>query len=160
MNGIIKNNNGELMTTSKLVADYFGKAHRDVVRALDNIECSAEFRAANFAHSSYTSPQNKVLQCFNITKDGFYFLAMGFTGDKAAKFREGFIAEFKAMEKGLDNFDAKVTKLSLKGKGIEEMGKEWSRLGHSVNKQKKAHDKSALELIDKIQCKLDFTGEK
>ena len=155
MNSIV-NNNGELMTTSKLVADYFSKAHRDVVRAIDNIECSDKFRAANFTRSSYTSPQNKVLQCFNMTKDGFYFLAMGFTGEKASRFREGFIDEFKEMEKGLLNTDAEMTRLSTQGKKIKVMGSEWSKFGHDINKQKKAHDKSVALLIDKVQYKLNL----
>ncbi len=38
---------------------------------------------------------------FNITRDGFSFLAMGFTGKKAAEFKERFIAAFNAMEQRL-----------------------------------------------------------
>jgi len=156
MNDLVKINNGELMTTTKLVADYFGKAHRDVTRALENMDCSPEFRAANYAMSSYTSPQNKVLKCFNVSKDGFYFLAMGFTGSKAAEFKEGFIKAFNQMEKGLLNVDAEMTKLSNQGKEIKQLGSEWSKFGHEINKQKKAHDKSVLKLVDKVQLKLGF----
>jgi phage regulator Rha-like protein len=38
---------------------------------------------------------------YYITKDGFMMLAMGFSGDKAAKFKEAFIMAFNKMEHAL-----------------------------------------------------------
>ena len=38
---------------------------------------------------------------YNITRDGFTFLAMGYTGKKAAEFKEKYIAAFNAMEQQL-----------------------------------------------------------
>ena len=73
MNDLVKVNNGELMTTSKIIADVFGKSHRKVTRDIKELDCSDEFRAANFGRSSYTSPQNKVLKCFDISRDGMVF---------------------------------------------------------------------------------------
>ena len=144
------------MVSSKKVADKFGKVHRDVIRAIKELDCSDEFRLRNFAHSSYTSPQSKVLKCFDITEDGFYFLCMGFTGKKAAKWKESFISTFKQMRLGLLNVDAEMTRLSNQGKELKKLGSDWSKFGHDINKQKKAHDKSVNELIDKVQIKLDF----
>ena len=159
MNELVKINKGKLMTTTKLIADYFGKAHRDVTRALENMDCSQEFRDANYVMSSYTSPQNKILKCFNVSKDGFYFLAMGFTGGRAAKFKEGFIVAFNEMEKGLLNVDAEMTRLSNQGKEIKLLGSEWSKFGHQINNQKKSHEKSVNALINKVQLKLDFKDQ-
>jgi len=157
MNGLVKVNDGELMTTSKIIADVFGKSHRKVTRDINELDCSEEFRAANFGQSSYTSPQNKVLKCFNVTRDGMVFLCMGFTGKKAAQWKEKYISAFNEMEKGLLNVDAEMTRLSNQGKQIKELGSEWSKFGHQINKQKKAHDKSVLELVDKVQLKLGFS---
>jgi len=156
MNDLVKNKSGELITTSKIVSDVFGKAHRDTVRAINNLDCSEEFRTANFAQSSYTSPQNKVLKCFNITRDGFSFLCMGFTGKKAAKWKEKYIKAFNEMEKGLLNVDAEMTRLSNQGRELKQLGSEWSAFGHQINKQKKANDKASAELIDKVQLTLGF----
>ncbi len=39
---------------------------------------------------------------FEMTKDGFVFLVMGFTGKKAAAFKEAYIAEFNRMEERLN----------------------------------------------------------
>lgn len=94
MNDLVKNNNGELMTTSKIISDVFGKAHRDTVRAINNLECSDEFRSANFIESSYTSSQNKTLDCYKVTRIGAVFLCTGFTGKRALAKKEKLIAAF------------------------------------------------------------------
>ena len=60
----------------------------------ENLDCPQEFRDANFGVSSYISQQNKELLMYEITKDGFSFLVMGYTGSKAAKFKVDFINEF------------------------------------------------------------------
>ena len=62
---LVKQSDGQLMTTSKIVSDVFGKVHRDVVRSIKELKCSDEFRVRNFAQSYYVSPQNKKLQCHN-----------------------------------------------------------------------------------------------
>ena len=158
MSDLVKNNNGELLTTSKIISDVFGKSHRKVIRDINELGCSDKFREANFGQSSYTSPQNKVLKCFDITRDGMVFLCMGFTGKKAAEWKEKYISAFNDMEKGLLNVDSEMTRLSNQGKEIKLLGSEWAKFGHNINKQKKAHDKSVSSLIDKVQCKLDFKG--
>lgn len=90
---------GSVTVNSKDVADKFGKNHRDVLRAISNIECSEDFRVRNFTRSSYLSLQNKKLECVNMTRDGFVFLAMGFTGKEAAKWKEAYINAFNEMER-------------------------------------------------------------
>jgi len=89
---------GKDVTTSLLVAKVFGKNHDKVCRDIKALECSDKFRAANFGESSYRSAQNKELPMYEITKDGFSFLVMGYTGAKAAEFKETFIREFNKRE--------------------------------------------------------------
>ncbi len=40
---------GQAMTTSMAVAEHFGKLHKDVLKALKNLECSDDFTERNFA---------------------------------------------------------------------------------------------------------------
>ena len=54
--------------------------------------------ALNFADSSYKNEQNKKQPEVLMTRDGFTFLAMGFTGKKAAQWKEQYIAAFNQME--------------------------------------------------------------
>lgn len=89
--------NGTIKTTSLKVAEHFGKRHGDVIRSLNNIECSTEFSERNFALAEYIDEQGKPRPAYEITKDGFTFLAMGFTGKEAAKWKEAYINAFNAM---------------------------------------------------------------
>jgi len=155
MNDIIKNECGQLKTTSKIISDVFGKTHIKVTEAIGMLECSDDFKELNFERSFYVSPQNKKIPCYNITEDGFYFLCMGFSGKKAAKWKEEFLVTFKQMRKAVINVDAEVTRLSIEGKEIKQRGSEWSQFGRDIRKDKKSHDKSVAELISEVQFKLD-----
>jgi uncharacterized protein (DUF4415 family) len=68
------------------------------MRSIRKLECSAEFARCNFAQSSYLNEQGKQQPMYRITKDGFMFLAMGFTGREAAKWKEAYITAFNRME--------------------------------------------------------------
>ncbi|WP_371366227.1 hypothetical protein SRRS_06800 [Sporomusa rhizae] len=91
----------DIVATSRAVADMFSKRHGDVLRAIDNCECSAEFRQRNFASSSYKNEQNKKQPMYLLTKNGFAFIVMGFTGKKAAHFKEAYINRYEEMEAAL-----------------------------------------------------------
>ena len=97
--------NEQITTTSLNVAEVFGKNHRDVLRSIDNLvaELPEEIRVRNFAQGSYTLPDtgNQQHRVFNITRDGFTLLVMGFTGKKALAFKLAYIDKFNAMEAAL-----------------------------------------------------------
>lgn len=93
--------NGRAVTTSLAVANYFTKRHERVLDRIRNLECSAEFAEHNFVLSGYTDASGRKLPCYQITRDGFAFLAMGFTGKRAAQFKEAYINAFNQMEKQL-----------------------------------------------------------
>lgn len=90
--------NNRLVTTSLDIAQNFGKKHAHVLRDIENLECSQSFRESNFGLSSYISNQNKALPMYEITRDGFVFLCMGFTGASAAYWKERYINAFNQME--------------------------------------------------------------
>ena len=90
--------NGQATTTSRNIAETFGKVHKNVVKRIAEIDCSDEFRCANFVAHPYTNPQNgQTYTEYLITRDGFAFLCMGFTGAKAAQWKERYIATFNEM---------------------------------------------------------------
>lgn len=98
--------NGQAMIDSRTVAEVFGKQHKNVLRDIENLDCSPEFTALNFEPSKYKDKSGKKNPCYNMTKDGFVFLVMGFTGKKAAEFKEKYIAAFNAMESHIRQFYA------------------------------------------------------
>ncbi|WP_299077888.1 Rha family transcriptional regulator [uncultured Paraglaciecola sp.] len=93
----------ELTTTSLKVAEVFGKQHKDVLKKIGNVECSSEFNRRNFAPVTYFDAKNEERKSVEMTKDGFIFLVMGFTGKKAAEIKEKYIEAFNWMEKQLSN---------------------------------------------------------
>lgn len=92
---------GHVTTTSNQIAAHFNKRHDTVLRAIRKLECSAEYRLRNFAESSYRNEQGKEQPCYRLTRDGFVFLAMGFTGKDAAQWKEAYITAFNKMEQEL-----------------------------------------------------------
>ena len=78
-----------------------------IKRAIDNLECSQEFSERNFALAKTKDKQGKERRSFNITKDGFTFLAMGFTGKEAARFKEAYIKAFNNMAEHIRNYKEK-----------------------------------------------------
>lgn len=98
---------GQAVTSSLAVADFFSKRHDDVLKKIRILDCSPEFCARNFAETSILVRQpnggTRKLPCYQITRDGFAFLAMGFTGKRAARFKEAYINAFNQMEKQLSN---------------------------------------------------------
>lgn len=102
---IVFENNNEAVTSSRLVAEYFGKRHDSVTRAIRNLNCSKEFNDHNFAVVNYTDKKGETRQEYLMTKDGFTILAMGFTGAKAMQFKEAYINAFNKMQNLLKSND-------------------------------------------------------
>lgn len=104
-NLVFQNSNGNDVTTSLLVAEVFGKEHSKVVRDIESLSCSASFNAANFGVITYIDSRNREQTAYEMTKDGFSFLVMGYTGAKAGEFKEKFINEFNRREALLKDDD-------------------------------------------------------
>ena len=86
------------MVGSRVVAEKFGKAHRTVLRSIQNLDCSEEFSLHNFVPSNYTNTRGKIYTEYIMTQKGFEYLTLGFTGKKAAMFREWYVERFHALE--------------------------------------------------------------
>lgn len=100
--------NGVLSVLSTNVADVFGRRHDDVLKAIGNIlRDLPEERRANFELIEFDAVNNfgatVKRKAYRLTRAGFVFLAMGFTGAKADKFKWAYIDEFDRMEKVLRN---------------------------------------------------------
>lgn len=102
---VIQNSKGNDVTTSLIVAQVFGKEHRNVLRDIETLSCSDSFNALNFEQIEYTDGKGRIQRAYQITKDGFSFLVMGYTGEKAGQFKEKFINEFNKREQLLKSED-------------------------------------------------------
>ncbi len=89
---------GRPTTTSLVVAEVFGKLHKNVIKAIRALECPPEFTELNFEPSEFTDSTGRKLPMYRMTRDGFTFLCMGFTGKEAARWKIAYLEAFNRME--------------------------------------------------------------
>lgn len=108
------NKEEKTVVSSLDVAETFEKEHKhvleDVRRISDNLD-TAEFSAL-FYETEYKASNGKKNPMYLMNRDGFTLLVMGYTGEKAMKFKLAYIKQFNAMEKALQG------KLIEREKGI------------------------------------------
>ncbi|WP_345873057.1 Rha family transcriptional regulator [Shewanella algae] len=109
LNHLVCAQDGALITTSINVAEAFGKQHKDVLRRLQALDCSTDFTERNFTPSGYFDSTGRKLPMWQMTKDGFMFLVMGFTGKKAAAIKEAYINAFNWMAEQLSGASRQKT---------------------------------------------------
>lgn len=119
----ITERDGIPVTTSRAVAEQFGKRHDNVIHAIEELleELNAlkikavdgdseqtepalispgnsDFAAQNFLLTEYKDGKGELRPEYLLTRDGFTLLAMGFTGAKALTFKVAYINAFNRME--------------------------------------------------------------
>lgn len=135
---------GRPTTTSLIVAEVFGKEHKAVLRAIRSLDCPPDFHERNFAPMEVEVQigLGKVRKdpAYRMTRDGFTFLCMGFTGKEAARWKVAYIEAFNRMEAELQRqhaeqynaevgaeFTGRVVELDF-GKGV--VAAEWDTAGN------------------------------
>lgn len=92
---------GQLITSSLLVAEAFGKQHKHVLEKIESLDVTDSFSSANFsAHVQKISIGNgaqRDSKVYRMTKDGFMLLVMGFTGKRAMDIKIAYINAFNRM---------------------------------------------------------------
>lgn len=115
---VVTLNDGIVTTLSTDVATFFGKQHKDVLRAIENITVNLpENRRRNFTlcFENNALANGKPMKRYRLTRDGFTFLAMGFTGEKAQAFKWAYIDAFNRMEAKLYGVKAAECPATLNG---------------------------------------------
>ena len=181
INQLVHQNGDRLYVTTLDISNRFAKQHKNVMQSIENIECSQQFRRLSFKPSSYNNAQNKAQPMFEITRDGFVFLCMGFTGSQAALWKERYIEAFNQMETALRggspaihqqqitiarengqlrdmvaNRDMIITAkdqviMGLQDKLIGSQGRQIRLIGQVANMQKRQHDKEIITLIETME---------
>ncbi|HEX6829221.1 MAG TPA: Rha family transcriptional regulator [Burkholderiales bacterium] len=90
----------QAVTTSLAIAEYFGKRHDNILARIEKLkaECPPDFNALNFKAVEFTDAKGEFRPAYEMTRDGFTLLAMGFTGAKALHFKLAYIERFNRME--------------------------------------------------------------
>ncbi len=102
---LVKLIDNQPMTTSLKVAEVFGKEHDDLLRKIQKLSEDVKDVRKNaemFISGVYRDNYDREQPMYEITRDGFTLLAMGFTGKKALQFKLKYIAAFNKMERMLN----------------------------------------------------------
>lgn len=106
---VFENKDEQVFCTSLDVAKVFGKRHKNILRDIENIlndlreigdlQCKLNFELSFKTRKieGFRGRERKY-PYYNLTRDGFSLLAMGFTGKKALQFKIAFINAFNEME--------------------------------------------------------------
>lgn len=132
----IKSVQGALRTTSLKVAEAFGKNHRDVLRKIDGLDCTPEFTSAHFcAHEEmiHAGAVKRLSRVVEMDKDGFMFLVMGFTGQKAAQIKEAYINAFNWMAEKLGRAPTSVDDRKPLNRAVRTLANLRSAQGESAD---------------------------
>ena len=130
------------MTDSLRVSEQFGKRHADVLRDIEQLECSEEFTQRNFALSYYRDESGKKNKMRLMTFDGFVFLVMGYRGRKAAQFKEAYINEFNRMA----DFIRKLETAKVESRELTDAIK----FAHADGEYHNYHFSNEFDLINRI----------
>lgn len=131
-------------TTSLDIASVFKKRHDNIIAQIESLP-NDDFRRLNFKASSKPRQNGlfvKDTKFYLITKDGFCLLVMGFTGEKAYKFKVEFINAFNKMEAMIKLSRPHLDKLA------QSVGELNSKLAYLEDKNRVLADK-VLEVTDK-----------
>lgn len=99
---VSKNDKGELVVTSRQVAEDFGKEHKNVVRAIENLTAQNSAVKNIMIESKFEHRGNEYTE-YLLTRDGFSLLVMGFTGSRALEWKLKYIEAFNKMEQAIKN---------------------------------------------------------
>ena len=107
---LVTTKGNELKTDSRKVAMAFGKRHDNVMRDIRKIlpQINEEFNALIFEEVEYTDKKGEKRQMYEMTKDGFMLLTMGYTTPEAMKIKIAYIKAFNAMRHKLDNINTSL----------------------------------------------------
>lgn len=151
-------NGAVALTNSILVAKKFGKEHKHVLDAIRELVkgCAENSADPMFEETTYIHPQNgQTYPMFIMNRDGFTLLAMGFSGDKALRFKLDYMAAFNKMEKALkEPRELSRKELALMVVQAEEE-KERLMIENKAQADKIAEDAPKVEFHDKIIASSD-----
>lgn len=92
---------GQVVVSSRQIAEHFEKRHADVLAGIENITTENSVVTPMFCETTYTAGTGKAYKEYLMNRDGFSLLVMGFTGKKALEWKIKYIQAFNAMEEEL-----------------------------------------------------------
>lgn len=156
---------GQVFTTSKKIAEYFGKTHKNVLRKIKQTisDCPEEFAGLNFEPTDYIDKNGDIQPMYKLSKDGYMLLVMSFTGKAAMLIKIKFIQAFNWMYEQINRWkdlgEEAQHRHALKAAKSELKGRLGSQLMNKRKKEKKALQLEYEQILSLTQPKLLFVDE-
>lgn len=148
------------MTDSLRVAHCFGKRHDNVLQAIRNLDIPEKWHLLNFKECLKINKlaNKKKEPYYQITRDGFALLAMGFTGKKAMRWKLAYIEAFNKMEAHIRAQELYAELYQAQRLlQIEEDKASMCGRGLVLSKHTRPPLRNRITIIhDKLQLQLDF----
>ncbi|MBR8463644.1 Rha family transcriptional regulator [Campylobacter sp. faydin G-24] len=122
-------------TTSLDIASVFEKRHDNILAQIRELP-QDDFNALNFKEIKYQDQKGELRPCYKLTRDGFSLLVMGFTGEKAYRWKIEFINAFNKMENMLKGGGSSNQALNLIASAMQTMLSQNSTILELLKKQK------------------------
>lgn len=103
----------QLVTSTLMVAEKFGKRHADVLETIDKMHSTEKSVQSLFFEDTYKDASGKKNRMFYMNRDGFSLLVMGFSGKDALHWKLEYIRAFNEMEKTLKRILDERTKWAM-----------------------------------------------
>lgn len=128
---LVQVENEQVVTDSRKVAEVFGKEHKNVIQAIENITAENSAVSSMFYETDYTAGTGKHYKMYLLNRDGFTLLAMGFTGKQALEWKLKYIKAFNEMEaelKAKQEPKSQIDILVESAKALQRQERELARL--------------------------------
>lgn len=154
----LRNENGQILASSREVADRFSKNHKEVLRSIKNIskEISTAQFCALFKPSTYKASNGKSNPEYLLTRDGFSLLSMGFTGKEALEWKLKYIDAFNQMEEKLKSGTQLTEEERLK---LQLFSKDAGEVAYAHNRLVELATTPLINQIEEQKPKVEYHDE-
>ena len=143
MNDLVQIVNNQAVTSSRRIAEKFGKNHKDVLRSIREI-LVAQNCATKFYSETTFEYRGQKFPMYLMNRDGFSLLVMGFSGKDAIEWKIKYINAFNEMEnrlkgdpmKQLDIMEKQIAIMRQYGQQLVEHSGQIISLNNAMNEVK------------------------
>jgi anti-repressor protein len=104
--------NGQVVVSSREVAEHFGKKHKNVIQSIENLAAENSVTKFMFYETTFEN-RGKQYPMYLMNRGGFSLLTFGFTGKEALEWKLKYIDAFNQMKQKLTNPEPESTEMLL-----------------------------------------------
>ena len=133
LSDLVKNDGEKIKTTSLVIAEKFERRHGSVIDSIEElIKIIPNDSTIIFAETNYIDKKGRQQKMYEINRDAFSLLVMGFTGERALQIKLGFIKAFNLMESLLKGSSPKIKESLVVFETLKAFGSHFGLVGNQL----------------------------